>query len=96
MDGNTTSDETDTQYPPHFPHRTPLHCAVAYSNRSAVDYLLTHGASLWLETEEEGDSALRLAERELQREEREEGELDAAQHCLDLLKSTVLMMPPDV
>ena len=69
--------------------RTPLHCAVAYSNGEAVSYLLSHGASLWLETEEERETAVELGERELaaQREEGDTAGQEAALHCLTLLQS---------
>ena len=71
------------------PCRTPLHCTVAYSNAEALTYLLTHGASLWLETGEEGETAEDLGERELaaQREEGDEAGQEATQHCLTLLQS---------
>ena len=70
-------------------YRTPLHCAVAYSNAEAVDYLLSHGASLWLETREEGETAMELGERELaaQREEGDRAGQEAAILSLALLQS---------
>ena len=69
--------------------RTPLHCAVAYSNAEAVGYLLSHGASLWLKTREEGETAMELGERELaaQREEGDKAGQEAANLSLTLLQS---------
>lgn len=67
--------------------RTPLHCAVAYSNSAAVTYLLSHGACLWLVTEE-GDTALALGGKELaaQRELGGKAGQAAAEHSLHCLE----------
>ena len=58
---------------------------MAYSNVKAVEYLLNHGASQWLLTEE--DTSLTLGERELaaQREIGDEANVKAALYCLTLL-----------
>lgn len=75
-------------------YRTPLHCAVAYSNLVVTRYLVEHGASLFLTTKE-GDTPLHIAEEEhkLVRMGQQDGgstgqdgTLEAATKCLDYLK----------
>jgi hypothetical protein len=79
--------------------RTPLHCAVAYSNLVVTRYLVEHGASLFLATKD-GDTPLHIAEEECKlvkagQQERESGEdrgtLETAVQCLDYLKGTQLL-----
>ena len=81
-----THTHTHTHYTLPSSSRTPLHCAVAYSNCHVISYLLSKGASLFLKTQE-GDSPLSLGQVELraQQEMAEGGNVAAAEqalHCL--------------
>ena len=50
-------------------YRTPLHCAVAYSNLDMIRYLIGHGASLFLKTGEgETPAKIGMEEYRLQQE----------------------------
>ena len=82
------------------PHRTPLHCAVAYSNLEMIHYLLENGASLFLETRD-GETPLKIGveEYELSQEAVGHGEevLSSvpAEECLKYLigGSQLLVIP---
>ena len=74
--------------------RTPLHCAVAYSNTDITRYLVENGASLFLTTKD-GDTPLKIGteEYEIQRgnmstdgvEKGEESDCQATAECLHYL-----------
>ena len=71
--------------------RTPLHCAIAYSNVEIVRYLVEHGASMFLATRD-GDTPYNIAQEEhkLLLEEGEESQnsntLLSAAKCLEYLR----------
>ena len=71
--------------------RSPLHCAVAYSNLEIVRYLVEHGASMFLATRD-GDTPLNIAQEEHKLLKEEEAgsqshTLEMAARCLEYLKS---------
>ncbi len=73
--------------------RTPLHCAIAYSNVEMVRYQVEHGASLFLATQD-GDTPYNIAQEEQKLlmeegvEPQETHTLQAAAECLEYLTGT--------
>ena len=67
-------------------HRTPLHCAVAYSNLDMIRYLIGHGASLFLETTE-GETPVKIGMEEYRLQQESQGGKtnEATVECLKYL-----------
>ena len=73
----------------HTPCRTPLHCAVAYSNLDMIRYLIGHGASLFLKTREgETPAKIGMEEYRLQQESQGGRTNDTTVECLKYLTGT--------
>ena len=67
------------------PCRTPLHCAIAYSNLEMLQYLLENGASLFLEARE-GETPLRIGMEEYRLQQEAQGYTNpATEECLKCL-----------
>ena len=73
--------------------RTPLHCAVAYTNLEMVRFLVQQGASLFMMTKD-GDTPLKIIAEEYksQKEEDKDSSEKASQlvACLHHLAGTIL------